>query len=160
VRRYRYVGPSDVHAEGHDIVVGSNREALDGWLRRHRDEEAFTYVVDLDGRLRLAPRHSEHIACAGGGEVLAAGEATFAAGPDGWHVVRVSNQSTGYCPDLDSWDAVAAAVDGLGLSRPDGFTEAIVFRRCDACGERNVVREGDFVCALCDAALPLAWNFG
>jgi hypothetical protein len=160
VRRYRYVGPPDVHAVGHDVVVASTREELDGWLRRHDAREPFTYVVDLDGRLRLAPRHSEHIACAGGGDVLAAGEMSFVVGPEGWRVVGISNQSTGFCPDLDSWDAVAAALDGLGVPRPDGLTEAIVFRRCDACDQRNVVREGDFICALCGAALPLAWNFG
>ena len=35
-----------------------------------------------------------------------------------------------------------------------------IFRRCTQCGERNLVREGDFFCAICDAELPVAWNFG
>lgn len=36
--------------------------------------EPFTFVVDGGGVLRLAPRRSEHVVCAGGGEVLSAGE--------------------------------------------------------------------------------------
>ncbi len=118
-------------------------------------DEASTYVIDLDGRLRLAPRRSEHVALAGGRDVLAAGEITIVDG----RVTEVSNQSTGYCPDPDCWPAVARALDRLGLAHPGGFTTAIVFRSCPDCGERNIVRDGDFICALCDAELPQRWNF-
>jgi hypothetical protein len=38
----------------------------------------------------------------------------------------------------------------------DEFT----FRRCPQCDERNLVREDDFACAICEAELPAAWNFG
>jgi hypothetical protein len=38
----------------------------------------------------------------------------------GWVVSEVSNQSTGYCPDLSCWSAVASALDRAGLERPDG----------------------------------------
>lgn len=34
--------------------------------------ESFTFVVDASGNLRLAPRRSEHVVCAGGGRVLPA----------------------------------------------------------------------------------------
>jgi uncharacterized Zn finger protein (UPF0148 family) len=34
-----------------------------------------------------------------------------------------------------------------------------VFRRCGACGERNLVKDGDFACAICGAELPRTWNF-
>jgi hypothetical protein len=74
-------------------------------------------------------------------------------------VSSVSNLSTGYCPELESWSSVAAALDRAGIAHPDGFTDAFVFRRCPACGERNLVKEGAFVCAICCAQLPLAWNF-
>jgi hypothetical protein len=120
--------------------------------------EGFTYVVDVEGVLRLAPRCSEHVACAGGGEVLGAGEVTFARQRDGWVVSEVSNQSTGYCPDIGSWSAVATALDRAGLARPGGFTSVFVFRRCPRCQERNVVKEGDFVCAACGGDLPEEWN--
>jgi hypothetical protein len=77
-----------------------------------------------------------------------------------WRVVEVTNQSTGYCPDPDSWPAVGEALDRIGVRHPGDFTDKVVFRRCPACGERNVVRDNDFTCAQCDSALPARWNFG
>lgn len=123
--------------------------------------EPCTYVVDREGVLRIAPRRSEHVVCAGGEPVRAAGEMGFLRGAAGrWAVDAVSNLSTGYCPDLTAWRAVAAALDRAGIDRPEGFTHAVVFRRCESCRECNVVREGWYVCALCDADLPPRWNIG
>jgi len=164
-RRYRYVGPDEIRAaigQGAGGAAVQARADLAGWLAgRDRRElaEPFTYVVDPGGVLRLAARRSEHVACAGGGDVLAAGELAFARTDDGWVVSSVSNQSTGYCPDLDSWRAVTAALALAGVPHPEFFTDPVVFRRCPGCGERNIVREEHFVCALCDAALPAEWNF-
>ncbi|MFH0179743.1 hypothetical protein [Streptomyces cacaoi] len=159
-RRYGYVGPEDVRRA---VVPGAGgrviRRAADlDTYAVAEESEPFTYVVGLDGLLRLAPRRSEHVACAGGGDVLGAGEISFRRTPQGPRVHEVSNQSTGYCPDPDSWPAVAAALDEAGIGRPDGFTHALVFRRCERCGENNVVREGVFVCVFCDGDLPLVWN--
>lgn len=120
--------------------------------------EPFTYVVDPHGTLRLAPRRSEHVACAGGGEVLAAGEIAFARRPVGWSVGEISNQSTGYCPEPSCWTAVAAALDRIGLDRPDSFTAEFTLRRCCDCRYVNVVKEHDFSCALCGQVLPELWN--
>ena len=92
---------------------------------------------------------------AGGWDVLAAGEMTFVPAGSGWHVVEVTNQSTGYCPDPDSWPAVGRALDRLAVQHPGDFTDKVVFRRCPTCGERNIVREDDFTCGLCDSALPV-----
>ncbi|MGW7278393.1 hypothetical protein ACWGIV_08810 [Streptomyces sp. NPDC054844] len=39
--------------------------------------EPFTYVVGHDGLPRPAPRRGEHVACAGGPDVLGAGEITL-----------------------------------------------------------------------------------
>lgn len=192
-RRYRYLGPPEILAA---VVTGraatSERGGwavrsphdLAAWLATVRPAELtepFTFVVDVTGVLRLAPRHSEHVACADGRDVLAAGEITFfragpwkagagrevgqeagggeSAGRD-WMVGEVTNQSTGYCPDPDSWPAVAEALDRAGLPHPDDFTAALLFRRCPDCLERNVVRDGDFSCALCGAELPRWWNLG
>jgi transcription initiation factor TFIIIB Brf1 subunit/transcription initiation factor TFIIB len=33
------------------------------------------------------------------------------------------------------------------------------FRRCPACGERNIVKDDWFVCGVCGADLPTVWNF-
>jgi hypothetical protein len=123
-------------------------------------DEPFTFVVDLEGTLRLAPRRSEHVACAGGRPVLSAGEITFEPGPDGPEVTSATNQSTGYCPEPGSWTAVAAALDRIGVPRPGRFTDEFHFRRYSRCEERNIVKDGDFACAICEADLPAAWNFG
>ncbi|WP_086672823.1 hypothetical protein, partial [Streptomyces albovinaceus] len=62
--------------------------------------------------------------------------------------------STGYCPDVVSWPAVARALDAIELVRPSGFTHPVVFRRCPGCQEHNIVREDDFVCVFCGSDLP------
>ncbi|NUU22442.1 MAG: hypothetical protein HOV68_13145 [Streptomycetaceae bacterium] len=144
-------------------VIGSYDD-LAAWLAgRERAEldEPFTYTLGADGVLRLAPRRSEHVACAGGEPVCAAGELGFARGrgEGRWLVAEASNLSTGYCPDVTCWPALAAALDHLGVGRPDAWTYPITFRRCAACGERNIVRDHDFTCALCAAELPRDWNF-
>ncbi|MEV6206971.1 hypothetical protein [Kitasatospora sp. NPDC051914] len=120
--------------------------------------EPFTYVVDGAGILRLSPRRSEHVVCAGGEAVLSAGEIGFRADSGRWVAEEVSNQSTGYCPDACSWQAVADALDRAGISAPSGFTHEVVFRRCPACEQLNIVREADFVCVFCDGSLPREWN--
>jgi hypothetical protein len=74
-------------------------------------------------------------------------------------VEEISNQSTGFCPEPESWPVVAAALDTLGVRHPGRFTLAVVFRRCPACGERNVVKDGWFACGVCGADLPAEWNF-
>jgi hypothetical protein len=91
--------------------------------------------------------------------VLAAGEISFGRQGQDWVVSEVSNLSTGYCPEPGSWPAVASALDRIGLAHPGDYTSKIVFRRCPACHERNIVRDESFVCAVCGAALPAAWNF-
>ncbi|MDN3358888.1 hypothetical protein [Actinomadura sp. DC4] len=163
VRRYRYVGPLDVLAAvrpGREGRAIGSQDDLAAWLGLQGSSEPFTFVVDLAGVLRLAPRRSEHVACAGGSAVLGAGEITFARDGERWAVEDISNQSTGYCPDLTSWAAVRHALDRAGLAHPGRFTAPIVFRLCPGCHERNLVKDGHFACAICGAALPERWNFG
>ncbi|MDX3071572.1 hypothetical protein ACIP98_06795 [Streptomyces sp. NPDC088354] len=164
VRRYRYVGPADLRAAVRPGGTGRPiRDAADlaAWAEEQTAAdlaEPFTYVVDVAGVLRLAPRRSEHVACADGGEVLGAGEIALRETSGTWAAAEVSNLSTGYCPDTPSWSSVARALDRAGLGRPSGFTHAVVFRRCTGCGERGIVREDDFVCVFCGSALPGEWN--
>lgn len=73
--------------------------------------------------------------------VLSAGEIGFVREADRWSVSEVSNQSTGYCPDIGSWSEVARALDNVGLERPSGFTH-----------------ENYFVCVFCGSDLPETWN--
>ncbi|MFD7946150.1 hypothetical protein [Streptomyces sp. NPDC059744] len=161
---YRYVGPAELRSlvrpggEGRSMRSPAD---FNEWAATRTVEELaepFTFVVDAAGVLRLAPRRSEHVVCAAGEVVLSAGEISFSEESGRWAVDEVSNQSTGYCPDVSSWPAVAEALDQAGIVRPSGFTHEVVFRRCPACQQLNVVREGDFICVFCDEALPWEWN--
>ncbi|MFF3002220.1 hypothetical protein ACFVTF_05350 [Kitasatospora sp. NPDC057940] len=123
--------------------------------------EPFAFVVDQAeaGALRLVPRRGEHVGVfAGGDVVLGAGEAGFREGSGRWTVDEVGNQSTGYCPDVSLWPAVAGALDQAGVVRPSGFTHEVVFRRCPSCWQLIIVREQDFVRVFCDEGLPEGWN--
>ncbi|MET8956967.1 hypothetical protein ACWEO4_46500 [Streptomyces sp. NPDC004393] len=163
-RSYRYVGPTELKAAVRPDSGGcpiSSAAEFGVWIAKRSAAELaepFTFVVGVDGVLRLAPRRREHVACAGGDMVLSAGEISFMRESDRWTVGEVSNQSTGYCPDVTSWSEVARALDTVGLGRPSGFTRELVFRRCPHCQEHNIVREDDFVCVFCGSDLPAAWN--
>lgn len=117
-----------------------------------------TFVVDTSGRLRLADRHSEHVACAGGAPVLAAGEVALCIHEGCVAVEAVSNQSTGYCPEPESWPALASVLSNLNIEAPTGYTTVLVFRRCPRCGQINVIKDCLFECAVCGSLLPAFWN--
>ncbi|KAB8140054.1 hypothetical protein F8S13_25610 [Chloroflexia bacterium SDU3-3] len=158
---YPYIGPHDLLrllAQPSDRMRVLGLDDLARWLgigQRWARPRAVTstYIVDTAGHLWLADRHSEHVACAGGRDVLAAGEVTFAIEGQQIGVAEITNQSTGYCPALECWPVVAAALDGIGVARPPGFTASFIFRRCGACGAVNIVKDGIFECAVCEAAL-------
>lgn len=160
VRHYRYVGPREIAAACAGLpsgcVIHRPRDAFQFLDRGH--DTIVIYVVDRSGHLLLSGRHSEHVQCAGGEDVLAAGELTLSQTPDGASVLEITNQSTGYCPEPDCWPTVAHALERAGLEGPGGFTSTFMFRRCPACGQVNVVKEDDFACAVCRAELPRAWN--
>ncbi|GAA3453922.1 hypothetical protein [Dactylosporangium matsuzakiense] len=157
MRLYRYVGPAELMGGPAGAAMVSPA-AFERWIARADASEPFTYVVDRHGYLLLAPRECEHVACAGGSRVRGAGEVTFARDADGWLVRTVSNQSTGYCPDVTSWPAVAAAFERAALRHPGRFSDELTFRRCPGCTELNVVKDGDFACTYCGTALPARWN--
>ena len=92
MRRYKYIGPKDLLAAVSSNTEGSViRSFVDfrEWLSIYEKEaleEPFTFVVDVEGNLRLAPRRTEHVACAGRADVLSAGEIWFEPESDGWSV--------------------------------------------------------------------------
>jgi hypothetical protein len=165
IRLYRYVGPEEIRLAAVGCGEGTaiaNVGELQRWFVAHEDEVTegrvwATYVVDEGGALRLAARRSEHVACAGGGRVRAAGEVSFT---ERGVICELTNYSTGYCPDVSCWDAVEASLRLIGAEYPNEFTFVAIFRRCAGCGERNLVKDGWFFCAICDSELPPAWNFG
>jgi hypothetical protein len=155
-RRYAYVGPAEIRERHADHPPGTPIHSAAELGRLTTSTVVLTYVVTTDGVLRVADRRSEHVACAGGGLVLAAGELTAThAGA----VIEASNQSTGYCPEPSCWTALRAALARAGIEHPHRFTREFVFRRCPACRERNLVKDGWFECSLCGAELPECWNF-
>jgi hypothetical protein len=165
-RQYQYVGPPNICDAAVASSIGGtpirSADDLSAWIAsRSSDTEPdgsliATFTISVDCILLLAPRRSEHVACAGGGPVLSAGEITFSTDGD---VSEITNQSTGYCPEPESWPSVAAALDAIPVGRPDDFTTRVVFRLCPGCNERNIVKDGWFVCDLCGADLPKDWNF-
>ncbi len=164
--RYVYVGSKDlltlaeVDAPRTEVVSGAAvREWFERWPAEPGpdDELVVTFVVTEDGKLWIGDRHSEHVACARGGAVLTAGELGFLVEGD-VRLVEASNQSSGYCPEPTTWAVVASALDRAGIPHPGQFTRPIVFRRCPACTQRNIVKEAWFYCDACDAALPAEYN--
>lgn len=166
-RQYRYVGPADIAARvqsdcGGAVIdsVEKLRDSLcsmDGY--QSGESLTVTFVVGTDGILRIADRRSEHVACAKGEDVLSAGEMTIGTVGDGFIVERVTNQSTGYCPEPESWAAVADSLDRIPVERPDYFDPVSVFRRCPSCSQINIVKDQWFVCGVCQSTLPALWNF-
>jgi hypothetical protein len=162
---YRYIGPADVLARSRGQAPGAvilDRDALRTWLRSTgvtRGSVTCTFVIDESALLRLADRHCEHVACSGGTPVRSAGEITFRRAGETIEVDAVSNLSTGFCPEPESWPVVEAALARLGLVAPSAWTSAYEFRRCSACGERNVIKDDWYVCDVCEAPLSEHWNF-
>jgi hypothetical protein len=167
-RQYRYVGMRDaeeyltdavpriaVH-EAHDILAWMTET---GQKLSPENTIVATFIIDTDGQLWISDRHSEHVVCARGGDVLSAGEITFAIHKQRVEVVEITNQSTGYCPEPESWSAVAAALEKTGLPFPAEFTTAYLFRRCEKCGTTNIVKDNWFECGVCGAALSKTWNY-
>lgn len=159
-RLYPYVGPPRLAAGASEARTGftvTDRAALAAWARAapewEGDRLTVTFVLLEGGVLRVAPRRSEHVECARGAPVVAAGELVLQRAP-ALAVVAASNQSTGYCPDPGCWASVRAALRALEIPAPEELTLACVFRRCPACGELNLVKEGWYVCDLCGADLP------
>lgn len=167
MRLYRYIGPRHiaerVSASPTGTAIASPQQVarwaqLTGQQSDAEGRLVATFVVDAAGALRVADRRSEHVACAGGGPVQSAGEITFTLGHDPVGVDAVSNQSTGYCPEPESWSAVEESLRRAGFEPPAGFSPACVFRRCPGCGSICLVKGGWFECGVCGSELPPAYN--
>ncbi len=160
-RFYSYVGPPEI---ARAVNENSLRVRIDSAadVQRWTDGNSAnpvttTFIVDANGTLWIADRRSEHVACARGGLVQSAGELTFDVRISGVNVVYASNQSTGYCPEPESWNSVTAALDAAGIGHFDDFDMRCEFRRCQ-CGQINIVKDAIYECAICGSELPREWN--
>jgi len=164
-REYQYVGPPAIlevsRVQPSGTAIRSVND-LTQWLSTGPTEQTpdgnwiATFTLGKDLVLRVAPRRSEHVACAAGGPVLSAGEITIS---EEYDIPEISNQSTGFCPEPESWVAVEAVLNDAGIEHPGEFTTSVTFRLCPKCRERNIVKDSWFFCQLCDAKLPEDWNF-
>ncbi len=166
MRVYTYVGSQDIYekVKGHPPGKAIRSIAdLKEWLFSQADYVETdgnvwaTYVVKEDLVLYLAPRRSEHVACAAGGSVVAAGEMSFS--PVKGELLTCTNQSLGYCPDVDCWKEVESALDYAKIEHEGCFTDEYIIRRCPKCNQKNIVKDGLFECGSCWSELPNEWNF-
>ena len=160
-RLYSYVGPPEIansiNADSERVQITSANGARK-WIETSGTSALIvTFIVDADGRLWIADRQSEHVACARGEPVLSAGEMTLETDPESVDVTWATNQSTGYCPKPDSWSAVAAALDNAGIGHAGDFDLRCEFRRC-SCGQINIVKNNVFECGVCSSELHRDWN--
>jgi len=167
MRLYRYIGPAQIADRAPLTPAGTPIHSAADLARWTRDSGQrsgpngcviATFVVDAVGGLLVADRHSEHVACAGRLPVRSAGEITFRMAGGTIEVTAVSNQSTGYCPEPESWRAVAATLSAAGLQPPVGFELVCVFRLCPQCDSKNLVKGGVLECGVCAAELPALYN--
>lgn len=160
---YSYVGPKNIltsinpQQKGYPIT---SVEDIQNWILIskqdiiHEDEITATFTIGEEYILRLADRRSEHVACAGGMPVVAAGEITF--DMEDQKVISIShitNQSTGYCPAAACWKDIDEVLTKLDLDYPTYFTQAFVFRICPSCNTINIIKDSFFVCSMCETAL-------
>ena len=167
-RQYSYVGPHAIREllkqPAQRICVHHSDDILT-WIKStkptiERDKTIVaTFIIDVSQALWIADRHSEHVVCAAGQNVLSAGEITFDVHKNAVEVLEITNQSTGYCPEPESWSVVDSVLARIGLEYPSEFTTAFIFRRCDKCGTTNIVKDNWFECAVCQATLSQHWNY-
>lgn len=167
-REYTYVGSQKIS----QLLFETSRRCLIAhaddilqWVRQTQQQIesdhtiTATFIINTDQQLWIADRRSEHVVCAAGGNVLSAGEITFAIAARSIAVTEITNQSTGYCPEPESWQIVERVLDHIGLTHPDGFTHEFLFRRCEVCGCTNIIKDSWFECAVCGSPLSSQWNY-
>lgn len=163
---YPYIGPPELR-HGWDECsqrhIISTIAEIDLWnaiqpKSRHEQRLTASFIIDPTAQLWIADQRSEHVACARGGHVLAAGEITFIVEAGLLVNCELTNQSTGYCPEPSTWSVVQEVLDHIGLPHAGGWAKSYDFRRCPACDMINLIKDQWFVCAVCEHELPLEWN--
>ena len=170
MKRYQYLGTQQPDQQlmqpSNRLRLVSARSILD-WIKLYKPPRnpdktvTLTFIVDLEGAMWINDRHSEHVFCANGGDVLSAGEITFEINEHEYtaQIEATTNQSTGYCPQPESYEAVKSAIEATGIEHPPSFTTEFVFRLCNHCNTINILKDDWFYCGVCDRELDEFWNF-
>ncbi|WP_110514314.1 hypothetical protein [Herpetosiphon llansteffanensis] len=166
-RMYWYVGPIELSHMPKPLPSRSQirqRADVEAWIAaqprdtgKHQQLTA-TFIIDQALQLWLADQRSEHVVCARGAAVLAAGEISFVLEANRLIYCELTNQSTGYCPEPTTWTVVQQVLDSIGLPHAGAWATSYEFRRCPACAMLNLIKEHWFFCAVCEHELPRQWN--
>jgi hypothetical protein len=101
MKQYKYIGPKEllklVSNTKRGKVISEANDVISWIKERNQELNAMnqviaTFIIDMDNRLLVADRHSEHVACAGGENILSAGEMTFELNGNNVEIVHVTNQ--------------------------------------------------------------------
>jgi len=166
-KSYAYVGSKHILEEtnlelgGHKISTVADIRA---WIKDRLADMyhgliTATFIINEAEALVISGRHTEHVMCAQGRNVLSAGEIIFHMEGKEIYISEISNQSTGYCPEPSSWPVVELVLARLGIDNPGYFTHAYDFRYCYACGNINLIKDEAYQCLVCGADLDRDWNF-
>lgn len=167
VATYNYIGPEDLlELITDDVDNTCLKQPSDvlKWIKITGQELdsnksiTATYIVDSDKLMWIGDRHMEHVVCAKGNSILAAGEITFTINQKEIYVSSITNQSTGFCPKPECWKQVTISLNKAKIEHPDNFTIAFEFRRCDSCNTLNLIKDNFYYCSVCDSELPKKWN--
>ena len=159
---YKYIGSKDILKQVKPEQIGypiTSAKDILYWINNsaqefNNQEITATFTIGQNYIFRLNDRRSEHVACAGGVDVLAAGEITFEVEQKQISISQITNQSTGYCPSPSSWKDINKVLSKLNIDYPEYFTQEFIFRVCAACGVINVIKDSFFVCIICNQDLP------
>lgn len=160
---YKYVGSKEIlrcikpNAKGYKINSSLD---IQEWIIQteqtldENNEIIATFIIDTTHNLKINDRHLEHVACAEGNPVLSAGEIIFEINNGKvTKITHITNQSTGYCPQINSWKEVDKALKKLDLPFPPFFTQEFIFRICEKCDNINIIKDNFFVCNICESNL-------
>ncbi|WP_338767234.1 hypothetical protein WAF17_05420 [Bernardetia sp. ABR2-2B] len=168
IQLYSYVGSQEVFDSVDLKFTGykiSKSEDILNWIKKTaqeliNDSVIATFIINENHELLINDRHSEHVQCAGGKNVISAGEISFLIeGKDKISISEISNQSTGYCPKPESWKFVNEVLSKLEIEYPNYFTVDFDFRFCTNCQTINLIKEHIFECQVCGNDLDSEWNF-
>ena len=163
-KEYEYIGPEEIFKMIQEKHKGQRIESVDdlvNWILENNgkpktdDLIICTFVINLEGKLLIADRHTEHVQCANGENVRSAGEMGFYLDNQNKVTIEfVSNQSTGYCPSSASWLEVEHSILKInGLNIPEGFDPEFIFSYCPNCKTRQIVKDEFYFCPKCEERL-------